>query len=72
MRFMLFFGHFRKVPFRFVSFRFAKYRKPPLSPLESEKPEHEATFWSEKKKLNGNNFVELFSSDLDEKMTSAS
>ena len=31
--------------------------KEPLSPLDSEKPEHEATFWSEKKELNGEIFV---------------
>ena len=49
----------------------SKHREPPL-PKASEKLEHEATFWSEKKKLNGNIVVEHFLSDLDEKITSAS
>ena len=41
-------------------------------PIASEKPEHEATFWSEKKKINKNIFAKLFLSDLNEKMTLAS
>ena len=55
-----------------TSLKYLSKHREPLSPLESEKPEQEATFWSEKKKLNGNIFVEHFSRDLDEKMTSAS
>ena len=47
--------------------------KEPLSPLESEKPEHEATFWSEKKKnwmgKSLSNFSQVI---LDAEMTSAS
>ena len=39
----------------------------PLSPLESE-----TLFGPRKKELNGEIFVYLFSSDLDEEMTSAS
>ena len=50
----------------------SKHREPPSPKDVAQKPEHEATIWSEKKKLNGNIFVELFLNDLDEKITSAS
>ena len=43
-----------------------------LSPLESEKPEQEATFCSKKKRIEWEHLVELFSSDLDKKITLAS
>ena len=32
----------------------------PLSPLESEKPEHEATFWSEKRRIEWGNLCLTF------------
>ena len=52
--------------------KFLSKHREPLSPIASENPEHEATFWSENKKLNANIFVRLFLSDLDKKITSAS
>ena len=47
-----------------------KHREP-LSPITSEKPEQRKHF-DPRKKMNGNIVVELFLSDLDKKMTSAS